>query len=98
MIQLNGNTLLTGPLPATIGEVTTTRTGVTVWLHQCDFTGTIPASWANLTDKCTNLRIQGNSLSGEIPAEVKAHANWGTWNAALYICPQKAGFGFTNCD
>ena len=107
LIQMNGNTLCTGPLPPSIGLINTSRATLTIYLYGCAFTGSIPAAWATITTKCgaNNLRIQDNKLSGEIPAAVKAHANWATWfnsgtpaNVGTYICPQQAGFGFTNCS
>ncbi len=98
-ILLHKNSKLTGPLPTSIGTITnTTKASVSIHLYECNFTGSIPASWANITSKCGQLRIQTNQLSGEIPAEVKAHAKWSTWTPASYICPQRTGFGFTNCD
>ena len=108
IIQLHDSPNLTGPLPATIGSITTTtKTSVSIWLYGCKFTGPIPASWVNITTKCGQFRIQNNQLSGEIPAGVKAHANWATWynagpsgqtNIGAYICPQQAGYSFTNCS
>ena len=101
-IMLNGTSSLTGPLPASMGSLTHAFTSV--FMYNCSFTGTIPASWANLN--CNTLRIEGNKLSGEIPAEVKTCPKWASWfalpaatpNVGAYICPQQAGFGFTNCN
>jgi hypothetical protein len=106
MIQMNGNTLCTGPLPPSIGLITTSRPSLVIWLYACAFTGSIPATWATIPTACgaNNLRIQDNRLSGDIPAAVKAHANWSIWfnsgtptGTGAYICGQQTGFGFTNC-
>jgi len=104
MIQLSGNTQLTGSLPSSIGTINSTRS-VSVHLQQCNFTGTIPASWGNITATFSQFRFQDNKLSGEIPAGLKANSQWPAWfntgtpaGTGAYICPQQSGFSFTNCS
>ena len=92
LIQLYGNPNMTGALPASVGNCTKLTS---VWFYECNFTGNIPESWANLPATCKQLRIQDNKLSGVVPAAVQAHANWGSWNAAKYILPQQDGYGLT---
>ena len=92
LIQLYGNPGLTGPLPASVGNCTKLTS---VWLYECNFTGNMPESWANLPATCTQLRIQDNKLKGVVPAAIQAHANFSKWNAAKYILPQQDGYGLT---
>ena len=92
IIQLYGNPNLTGPLPASIGNGTKLTS---VWLYECNFTGNMPESWANLPATCTQLRIQENKLKGVVPAAIQAHANFSKWNADKYILPQQEGYGLT---
>ena len=93
IIQLYGIPGLTGPLPASVGRCTKVTS---VWFYECNFTGNIPESWANLPASCTQLRIQDNKLQGVVPAAIQDHANFNTkWNPAKYILPQQEGFGLT---
>ena len=93
MIQLYGIPGLTGPLPASVGRCTKVTS---VWFYECNFTGNIPESWANLPASCTQLRIQDNKLQGVVPAAIQAHANFKEkWNPAKYILPQQEGYGLT---
>ena len=92
LIQLYGNPNLTGPLPASVGNCTKLTS---VWFYECNFTGNMPESWANLPATCTQLRIQDNKLKGVVPAAIQAHANFSKWNAAKYILPQQDGYGLT---
>ena len=62
-------------------------------MYNCNFTGIIPESWANLPVAATQVRVQGNRLSGTVPDAVKAHANWTKWSPEQYIFPQQEGFG-----
>jgi len=55
---------LSGPLPSSFSKLTRMRV---LWASDNDFTGHIPdyiGSWSNLTE----LRFQGNSFQGPIPA------------------------------
>ena len=93
IIQLYGIPGLTGPLPASVGRCTKVTS---VWFYECNFTGNIPESWANLPASCTQLRIQDNKLQGVVPAAIQAHANFNAkWTPAKYILPQQEGFGLT---
>jgi hypothetical protein len=92
IVQLYGNGF-TGSLPASFGNVKTDGKVLSLHLYNCNFTGNIPESYANLPAVCKQLRVQGNRLSGTVPAAVKAHANWTVWKAADYIFPQQEGYG-----
>ena len=92
LIQLYGNPNLTGPLPASVGNCTKLTS---VWLYECNFTGNMPESWANLPATCTQVRIHGNKLKGVVPAAIQAHANFTKWTAEKYILPQQDGYGLT---
>jgi len=92
LIQLYSNPNLTGPLPASVGNCTKLTS---VWFYDCNFTGNVPESWANLPATCTQLRIQDNKLKGVVPAAIQKHANFEKWNAAKYILPQQEGYGLT---
>lgn len=92
LIQVYDIPTLTGNLPASCGNC---KKLTSLWLYSCNFEGNIPESWANLPATCKQLRVQGNKLSGQVPAAVKAHANWTTWKAAQYIFPQQDGYGLT---
>ena len=93
LIQLYSIPGLTGPLPASVGRCTKVTS---VWFYECNFTGNIPESWANLPASCTQLRIQDNKLKGVVPAAIQAHANFNAkWNPAKYVLPQQEGYGLT---
>lgn len=53
----------------------------------------IPESFAYFSAGVKTFRLQGNKLEGEVPAAVKAHANWNTWKPDQYIFPQQEGYG-----
>ena len=87
---------LTGTLPACLGSVTTDASSFSIQLHNCNFTGNVPDNWANLTTKCTQVFINGNKLSGELPKGFYEHPNYAAkWKAAEKILPQQEGFGLT---
>ena len=92
ILQVYGCNNLAGPLPASIGNCKKLKS---VWLYDCNYTGNIPESWANLPATCTQLRIQGNKLKGVVPAVIQNHVNFNNWNAAKYILPQQDGYGLT---
>ena len=91
--MLYGNAGLTGSLPSSLGNIVSTQSSISYHLYNCNFSGNIPESFANLPAGVKQLRIQGNKLEGEVPASVKAHANWNTWKPNQYICPQQEGYG-----
>lgn len=83
---------------------------MTIVFNDNSFTGGIPESYAefgmNLGEDSprgvyTNLFLYGNRLTGEIPAAMLSCPMWksGTlkWDPQTFICPQQAGYGFTNC-
>ncbi|MDD2289581.1 MAG: BACON domain-containing carbohydrate-binding protein [Bacteroidales bacterium] len=94
------NANFNGPLPAGFGKMKTNADRLSIRLENCNFTGTIPLEWAGIPDVTSQLRVQGNRLSGTIPQIVKQHTCWtpSVWNPAVYICPQQPGYGFDNCD
>lgn len=93
ILMLYGNTGLEGPLPASLGNVKSSAATISYHLYNCNFTGNIPESFANLPSGCKQLRIQGNRMSGVVPDAVRAHANWTTWKPETYIFPQQDGYG-----
>lgn len=99
-ILLHKNENFNGPLPEGFGRMTTTADRFSVRLEECNFTGSIPQSWAHIPMVSTQLRVFGNRLTGSVPEAVKAHTCWNSdiWNPALYICPQQEGYGFTDCQ
>ncbi len=92
ILRLSGNAGLTGPLPASIGLCQYIRI---LALKDCNFTGNIPKSYANLPDGCVSLTLSGNRLKGTVPSGVKAHTNWSRWNPKTNILPQQDGFGLS---
>lgn len=83
---------------------------MTIALSDNFFTGEVPESYAefgiNLGEDSprgtyTNLFLSGNQLTGEIPAAMLSCPMWGAgillWEPQTFICPQQAGYGFTNC-
>jgi len=92
IVQLYGVKTLECPLPASLGNA---KNVTSLQLKNGNFTGNIPESYANLPTTCKQLFVNGNKLSGVVPAAVKAHANWSTWKPATNILPQQEGFGLT---
>ena len=92
-VMLYGNPGLTGPLPVSLGKLKpvvngSTTTAPSLQLQQCNFTGTIPASFAGLHEKTKQVYVQENKMSGVIPASVVAHPNFSSWK----ISPQQEGY------
>ena len=97
-----GNNRFTGKLPEMPSEVMTCYT-----LHNNLFTGNIPESHIKAFEKNSHdgiynteygwrYEIQGNNLSGEVPAAMVEHRNWvAHWRD---IMPQNQGYGFTRVD
>ena len=79
ILMLYGNSDLYGPLPTSLGNITTGATSLSIQLYNCNFEGGIPASFANLPAVCKQLFLDGNCLEGQSPAAVVAHANYQTW-------------------
>ena len=92
VIQLYGTPGFECPLPVSFGNINTTAKTLSLQLKNCNFTGNIPESYANLPAVCKQLFVNGNKLSGVIPAAVQAHANWDTWKPATNILPQQDGY------
>ena len=93
ILMLYGNAGLEGPLPASLGNIKSTAATISYHLYNCNFTGNIPESFANLPAGCKQLRVHGNKLSGKVPDAVRAHVNWTTWKPEQYIFPQQEGYG-----
>ena len=90
VVMLYGCTALECPLPASIGNM---KKVTSLQLKNCNFTGNVPESYANLPATCNQLFINGNKLQGVVPAAVKAHANWTKWKPETNIFPQQEGYG-----
>ncbi|MBE9487625.1 MAG: hypothetical protein IMY73_00410 [Bacteroidetes bacterium] len=60
------------------------------------FGGELPES-IGLLSKILTLNVSKNKLTGEIPASYKENYSWGYWEIEKNVCPQREGFGFTNC-
>ena len=97
-LMLYGNADLTGPLPASIGNIETTATTLSIQLYNCGFTGNIPESWANLPASAKQVFLNGNKLSGEIPLGVYQNQNFSKWinTQGDRIHPQQNGYGLTD--
>ena len=95
VIQLYGNPGFECPLPVSFGNIKTSAKSLSLQLKNCNFTGNIPESYANLPAVCIQVFVNGNKLSGVIPAAVQAHPNWSKWKAEVNILPQQEGFGLT---
>lgn len=94
-IQLYQCEGLTGNLPQSLGRLKSTATTVSLQLYGCNFTGNIPESFSELPAGAKQLRLQGNRMSGVIPAAVQAHANWSKWEPEKYLFPQQEGYGLS---
>jgi hypothetical protein len=93
IVQIYGNKGLECPLPASLGNA---KNVTSLQMHNCNFTGNIPESYANLPATCKQLYINGNRLKGVVPAVIQAHANWASvWKVSERILPQQDGFGLT---
>ena len=99
IIMIYGNTGLEGPLPESVSRSKTVKT---IRFDDCNFTGNIPESYANIPAKqgssTTQLWLKGNKLSGVVPAAVQAHENWQAtkaWKYETNILPQQEGYGLT---
>ncbi len=94
VIQLFGNPNMEGDFPDVFAKVNISK-NLSLWLYDCNFTGNIPESYGSASTYLNQFRINGNKMTGEVPAAVRAHAKWPTWNAIKYILPQQDGCGLT---
>ena len=99
IIMIYGNAGIEGALPESISNCKTIKT---IRFDSCNFTGNVPASYANLPEKqgsaATQLWLKDNKLSGVVPAAVQAHPNWQAtklWKYSTNILPQQSGYGLT---
>ncbi len=92
-VMLHTNPGLTGPLPASLGKLKSLENGTapSIQIYGCNITGTIPESFAGLPEKTKQVQVQGNKMSGVIPAAVVAHPNFSNWK----YDPQQEGYGLT---
>ena len=95
-VMLYGNPGLTGDLPASLGKLKpivngSTTTAPSLQLHECNFTGNIPESFAGLHEKTKQVFLDKNKMSGVVPASVVAHPLFSSWR----ISPQQDGYGLT---
>lgn len=99
-------TSMGGELPANLPDLKKLQIIV---LSGNNFTGEVPASYAAFGNEIgkdysrgnyTLLFLHDNRLTGEIPDEVKTCKMWNkkNWEPEIFICPQQAGYGFTNCS
>ena len=94
VIQLYGNPNMEGDFPDVFAKVNISK-NLSLWLYDCNFTGNIPESYGSASTYLNQFRLNGNKMTGVVPAAVQAHAKWSTWNAAKYILPQQDGYGLT---
>ncbi|NLA16248.1 MAG: hypothetical protein GX877_06920 [Bacteroidales bacterium] len=79
--KINNNPHLKGDLPQALGELTTSAQSLALYLHECNFTGGIPLSWAGLPIVTERLSVYGNQLTHTIPAALIEHPCWEQWDA-----------------
>ena len=94
VIQLYGNPNMTGNFPDVFVKVNVSK-NYSLWLYECNFEGNIPESYGSATTYLNQFRLNGNKMSGVVPAAVQAHPKWSTWTPAKYILPQQDGYGLT---
>ena len=85
--------LLSGELPAELGNCSTLSY---LYLNDNNITGTIPVEIANMNLGYGGLKLNGNKMSGEIPAKVLSSAVWKKLYPETNIYPQQEGYGFSN--
>ena len=92
-VMLHTNPGLTGPLPSSLSKLKPLASGTapSIQIHDCNLTGSIPASFANLPETTKQVYVNGNKMSGTIPAAVAAHKNFSNWRWD----PQQEGYGLT---
>eukprot|EP00245_Coleochaete_scutata_P011114 TRINITY_DN405_c0_g1_i3.p1 TRINITY_DN405_c0_g1~~TRINITY_DN405_c0_g1_i3.p1 ORF type:complete len:1035 (-),score=168.02 TRINITY_DN405_c0_g1_i3:1143-4247(-) len=70
-LRVNNNMMLTGAIPAGIG--TMLENVSEVWLHVCNFTGTLPDSFSKL-ENLQSLKLSDNYFLTGVPPPIKAGA------------------------
>lgn len=85
---------LTGSIPKEFANLTELNL---MQIHTNQLSGMLPANVFGQLTKLTSLELRANNLTGEIPADLKANPKWSALNPAANLCPQNAGYGFTNC-
>ena len=92
-VMLHTNPGLTGPLPSSLSKMKPLESGTapSIQIYDCNLTGSIPASFANLPENTKQVYVQGNKMSGTIPAVVAAHKSFSNWKWD----PQQEGYGLT---
>ncbi|MGL5014627.1 MAG: leucine-rich repeat domain-containing protein [Bacteroidales bacterium] len=88
-----GGCSFSGEIPASLFLI---KDLTTLDLSNNNFTGNIPNQVRSATELYTFM-VNGNRLSGEIDPIIKTHANWASWNAPQFLCPQQEGYGLTGC-
>ena len=89
---------MTGGIPKEIGKL---KKLSRINISQTGIGGEIPAELGQCDALLqfmafkTNLWLNGNKLSGVVPAEVQAHVNWTTWKPDTNILKQQEGYGLT---
>lgn len=109
--QLTGTIPATMGNLANLSQLTLSRTGLTgtipvefanltkltsLQMHSSNFIGPIPENVFSKMPNLGSLELRTNNFSGPLPPDILTHPKKGSWNFAN-ICPQNAGFGFTNC-
>ena len=94
VIQLYGNPNMTGDFPDVFAKIKVSK-NFSLWLYDCNFTGNIPEAYGSASTYLNQFRINGNKMSGVVPAAVRAHTKWSTWKPDQYIFPQQDGYGLT---
>jgi Leucine-rich repeat (LRR) protein len=81
LLQLNNNPNLKGELPEALGSMTTKAADLSIYLHECNFTGSVPEAWSNLPGITARIAVYENKLTGKIPAAIIQHPCWEQWDA-----------------
>jgi len=98
-LDLSGNYGISGELPARLRELKYLRE---LNLSSCNFSNSttgrnIPPEWGGTFgglpcfSALTKLKVNNNSLSGEVPDAVYKHVNWDLWEPTQNILPQRSG-------
>lgn len=87
------NNKLDGEMPVQVTDLKLLRTFQS---HSNNLSGSLPVGFGTIAN-LGSFEIRNNRFTGAIPADLKSHPKWSTFNIAN-ICPQQAGYGFTNCN
>lgn len=87
------NNGLTGAIPEELGNLTNLTI---LGLNNNMLTGNLPEPIGAIKT-LNQLNVSGNQLSGTIPATYYNNLQWDAWQPSINVCPQQAGYGFTNC-